>query len=275
MTRAAIAALCVLALAGCSSFPFSGKGESARTPITARPASGPVVESHVAKDSRVIASADRIDAATTEPAIAAETAEIRDAVASAPAINLQPLVNEFNRALDARDREIDRLREAVTAAQNKELVYQARGLTIVGFGCLAAFGLGIAFGGGVVAAMKLWPVAVIGVGCLGLAQIVAHPWFMRGVLATGTLGLAWLVYYVIDRHKAGRLRASVDRKLEVLREVVPVLDDAYDSAADSVKAFLDASIFDRLSRKFSPAHKAAVHEVRAAQQQQPTVSTTQ
>ncbi len=248
-------------LSGCKSVDRPEAREFAR----ADPA--PVIASQGEREVRVLASADRIDAVAksapeVQPALESETSEIRAAVASAPAEDVTLLIATFEGQLDDREREIERLSAQVKQLINQELRWQARGLTGLGIALVLAFGVSVAFGGGLVAAAKTWPIALMGVGCLGLAQIVAHPWFMPSIAGLLALGAGYAIYYVFDRHREGRLKSSLEKKASLLRKIVPVLDEARESASDTVRSVLENGVFARLSQRMNREDKVTVHEVR-------------
>lgn len=252
--------LAVLLLAGCKSQPVPPR-------VFDRPDAAPVTGALAERDVRVTTAADRIDAAVAAvPEVKArvepETVEIRAAVASAPAEDVSALIKTFESQLDNREREIARLEAQNQKLLDRELVFQARGLTGLGIALVLAFGVSVAFGGGLVAAAKTWPIAVMGVGCLGLAQIVAHPWFMPSMAGLLALALGYTIYYVYDRHREGRLKGSLEKKAALLRKIVPVLDDAYEHGAETMREVLDHGVFDKLSKQLNREEKALVHEVR-------------
>jgi hypothetical protein len=61
----------------------------------------------------------------------------------------------------------------------------------------------------------------------------------------------------------GRLREALAKREALLKSVVPVLDEAYESASDSLKEALDSTIFNRLAAVFSKDQKAEIHRLRA------------
>jgi len=221
----------------------------------------------VDKDVRVVEAADRIDqvAATApdvQPAIKVETQAIRTAVATAPAEDVNALIATFEGQLDARESEINRLLGQIEKLQDQELRWQARGLTGLGIALVLAFGVSVAFGGGLMAAAKTWPIAVMGVGCLGLAQIVSHPWFMPTMAGLLALGFGYVIYYCYDKHRDGKLKTMIQRKAAVLDKVVPVLDHARKHASKTMREVLDGGVFGQLSNLMSDDEKAVVKQVR-------------
>jgi hypothetical protein len=249
--RIAIAALVLLAATGCQR-----GGVTLTPPVNA----APMLAGQEGKDRAIISEAAKIDAIA--PAAKPHTDAQRAAVAAAPAADVARIVAAFEAKAKADAATIAKLTATITDLENQALREQARWLTWTGVALLAAFGLSLLVGQ-LAAAVKTWPLALLGVGCFGLAQLISHPWFLRGFILLLIAAVAYSAYYVFDRHKEGRLRRSLEKKADVLKQIVPVLDDAYDSAADSVKQALDANIFGRLSSVFSREQKAVVHEVRA------------
>jgi hypothetical protein len=250
-TRIVIAALVLLAATGCQR-----GGVTPAPPVNA----APVIAGQEGKDRAIISEAAKIDAIA--PAAKPHTDAQRAAIAAAPAADVARIVAEFESQIGQLVRSNADKDAQILAAKNQALREQARWLTWTGVALLAAFGLSLLVGQ-LAAAVKTWPLALLGVGCFGLAQLISHPWFLRGFILLLIAAVAYSAYYVFDRHKEGRLRRSLEKKAEVLTQIVPVLDEAYDSAADSVKQALDANIFGRLSSVFSKEQKSLVHQVRA------------
>jgi len=256
-TRIVIAAFLLFAATGCQR-----GGVTPTPPVNA----APVLKDQENKDRTVTKEADAIDKKVAGTPVAddvkASTDAQRAAVAAAPAADVARIVAAFEAKAKADAATIAKLTATITDLENQALREQARWLTWTGVALLAAFGLSLLVGQ-LAAAVKTWPLALLGVGCFGLAQLISHPWFLRGFILLLIAAVAYSAYYVFDRHKEGRLRRSLEKKAEVLTQIVPVLDEAYDSAADSVKQALDANIFGRLSSVFSKEQKSLVHQVRA------------
>jgi hypothetical protein len=226
------------------------------------------------KDADIATEANGIAARSTDaPFVAASAARILDVLRLSPwaktEATINALVTERDAALaaaktqgDADAATIAGLRKEIDELKNQALREQARWLTWTGVGLFAAFGVSLIIGQ-LAAAAKTWPLALLGAGCFGLAQLISHPWFLRSFVGLLVAGVAYSAYYVFDRHREGRLRRSLEKKADVLKQIVPVLDDAYDSAADSLKQALDANIFARFSAVLDRDQKATVHQVRA------------
>jgi len=247
----------MLMLSGCAQGPVS---------LVERPETAGTMAQHELKDSVVLTEADAIDAIA--PAAKPHTDAQRQAVAAAPAEDLQPLFDQFNAVIDQQQKRIAQLEGENDDLRNQALREQARWLTWSGVSLLAAFGVSMLFGGGLAAAFKTWPLAVLGAGCFGLAQLISHPWFLRGFVALILLGLGYAVYYVWDRHNEGRLKESLQKKAKALEAIVPALDESYDTAADVVREALQVHVFDRLSKVMDRSDKAVVLEVKADQKKE-------
>lgn len=237
------------------------------TPVTPpRVESAPTVAAQENKDVRILTSADKIDVAVKdtppEQIVRTETAVIRQAVAEAPAADVAKLAAAFEVAIKALEKQNASLLVQIEKERTRALREQVRYLNIAGMGLVAAFGISIFFGS-LTAMAKTWPLLLLAAGCFGLAQVVGHPWFMRGFLGISALGLGYLVYWVIDRHRQGRLQQAIAKRADKLKEMVPVLDEAYENAGDDLKKALDSKIFDRLSAIWSKEDKAVIHQVRA------------
>jgi hypothetical protein len=251
----------VLVLAGCKAVPVPSR--PSLPPVD----TAPVIAGQEGKDRAILSEAAQIDAIA--PQAKPHTDAQRKAIEDNPAADVARIVAEFqarDKLRDAADKEtaaiIAGLRKEIEDLQNQALREQARWLTWSGVALLAAFGVSLLFGQ-LAAAVKTWPLALLGVGCFGLAQLISHPWFLRSFIGLLIAALAYAAYYVYDRHKEGRLKRSLEKKADVLKQIVPVMDSAYESAEASVKDALDAKIFDRLSSIFSNEQKATVHALRA------------
>jgi chemotaxis protein histidine kinase CheA len=156
----------------------------------------------------------------------------------------------------------------ISSIQSGWIHHQILLLNIAGFLCILIVGLGVGFGG-LAGVRVVWPFLVIGLMCLGLAQIVAQPWFKWACLTTGLVGFGVVIWWVWDHYKQGNLAIAATAKVSqvsgVVNAVVPVLDQAYDAADGPTKDFLDKIIFDPLSKAMDASSKAVIHQTRAAQ----------
>jgi len=80
----------------------------------------------------------------------------------------------------------------------------------------------------------------------------------------------WFAVWAYRHQRRGdlaqELAVRTGKVAAVAKTAVPVLDAAYEEADESVRAWLDAHVFDRLSSAMGKEEKAAVHEVRAEAQ---------
>lgn len=202
--------------------------------------------------------------------LAGEVATLRDRADKAEA--------ERDRAelalIEAGRKGAEALARAVDAERKGVLRSQVARLSWIGIGCVAgaaaAVGLGIAFGG-VLALRRVGPASVglgiVGMGCLGAAQIIGSRWFLPAVGIAGAGCLAWFAVWAWRHQKRGdlaqELAVRTGKVAAVAKTAVPVLDAAYEEADDSVRAWLDANVFARLGSLMNREEKATVHEIRA------------
>ena len=164
----------------------------------------------------------------------------------------------------------------IEAAHNEVMRQQVAWFNRIGAGCealaIAAIGLAFFFGG-LLALRKVAPVSaflsVSGLLCFGLAQIIGLPWFKWACLGSVAIVVAWVGVWLYRHYKQGDLKQEADARLgkvtATLGAVVPVLDQAYENADQTVRDLLDKTIFNRLSdvMKSIPEAKATIHEIRA------------
>jgi len=235
-------------------------------PVPPRIDAAPTLTAQADKDTKILASADNIDTAVKgtppEAPVKAETAAIRVAIQTAPAADVTKLVISFESAIKTLESQNTKLLEQLNAERQRAMREQSRTLNWAGFGFLAMFGISLVFGH-LAAAMKTWPLIILGAGCFGLAQLISHKWFLPSFAALAALGIGYTVYWVIDRHRQGRLQQALEKRVNVLKQTIPVLDQAYDEATDEVKKLMDRSIFDRLSDVMTAEEKAEIHHLRA------------
>ena len=265
-----------------------------------------LVESGRAAEARanaeVAAGQGRDDAVRIAELQATATSERARADAAVAAYAAQAEKNhiENQKAIDAALAKAKKAREELDNAVLKD---QIAWCNKIGF---SALGIAVAllagawfFGGGLLGLKKLGPVVAlvgfVGVSSLWLARILGNPWFMP-VLTFLILGvLTWIAVWMVRHYRqkdlAAELQARTAKLAAVAKDVVPVLDAAYengretvDQLAERVKAkvkalradgiataqdVLDELVFDRISSKMDVATKATVKEIRAI----PAVST--
>ena len=161
-------------------------------------------------------------------------------------------------------------------ADDETMKMQVRALDTAAVACLVLFGLGLGFGGAV--GLKFtWPFGVIAALCFGLAQLISQWWFMYACGAAVLIGMGCVGWWAWRHYKLGDLKAQAEAKANtlnnVLGQVVPVLDNAYDNAKEDEKKVLDHVIFEPLSQSMNRDEKTLIHQVRAVAPQGVPVPT--
>jgi len=165
--------------------------------------------------------------------------------------------------------------QAKLAVQKEQVADLNRAAAICAALAAATLGLAVAFGG-IAALKKVFPFVVLciigALMCYGLAQIVSQWWFKWAVLAGLGVILALSAWWVWRQSNQGTLRVEAEKKAAkfkaVLGDIVPVLDDAYESAEATGKEVLDRLVFDKLSGtpdkegRMATENKAVIHEIR-------------
>ena len=234
-------------------------GCQATRPIHRAPAldSTPVVSAFEERDVTVLGAAERIDTTVEstpyETPVKTETDTIRRAVEKTSASNVAELAKSFTVITEQMQKQIDRLEKQLDEERNRAMRAQSDKLNWAGLGFLALFGL--SFFAGPAAALKTWPLAVLGGGCLALSQIVSSPWFARGGAILIGVALIYFIWWVYDRHKQGRLEAALQKRVALFKKIVPVIDNASDEARSALK-----SAFKEV---MSDDDKAEIHAIKA------------
>ena len=227
-------------------------------------------------------------------AIATSERARADAAVAAYAAQAEKNRIENQKAIDAA---VAQAKQAIYDRDNAVLKDQIAWCNRIGF---SALGIAVAllagawfFGGGLLGLKKLGPVVAlvgfVGVAALWLARILGNPWFMP-VLTLLILGVltwiaVWMVHHYRQKDLAAEVQARTAKLAAVAKDVVPVLDAAYengretvDQLAERVKAkvkalradgvataqdVLDELVFDPISSKMDATTKATVKEIRA------------
>jgi len=104
--------------------------------------------------------------------------------------------------------------------------------------------------------------------CAGLAQIVGLWWFKWAILGSTLAALAVAGWWAYSKYRNGLLREAAEQQAArltgVAKNVIPVLDRAYEEASQDGRKLLDELIFTPLSGKMDRTEKATVHEIRAS-----------
>jgi hypothetical protein len=245
--------LCV-ALTGCGTKPV-------HRPVQTAKETGKIVSDHKIKDAVIVKEADAIDAIA--PEAKPHTDAQRAAVIAAPAEQIAGLA----RTIASLESTVTKQAERIAALQDAELRAQVNTMRWFGFGCiLAAAALGYA-------RQIQFAVLAAGSGFLSLAlaqlwaSVASHPAFkptIGGLVVLGLVGFGWAAFHA---YKKGDLAKKTEREAarlkDTLSRVVPVLDDAYDNASDSIRGLLDEKIFKALGNRMSDEHKSVIKELRA------------
>ena len=108
-----------------------------------------------------------------------------------------------------------RVKKAEDDRKNAELREQVKWLRIIGICCLlAAIGIGVATNG-----MQIVKSAVFGgfaLLCFGLAQIVAHPWFMPAVVIAVVCAVGCGIYWLVVERRGATTRDGYQRTIAAL-----------------------------------------------------------
>ena len=305
------------------------------------------------QEAQALASAERSrqagDSAGADAAILALATQARTDAADLATLRQRAAQAEAARdaaqaaLIRAGEQGAQRLAQALDKERRGVLAGQVAKLSWIGIACCAgaaiALGAGIAIGG-VAALRRVGPAAVVlgivGLGCLGAAQIIGARWFLPVVGACGGGAVLWFAVWAYRHQRRGDLaqelatrsgkvaavaktavpvldaayeeadageaegtkqcergggavlwfavwayrhqkRGDLAQELAVrsgkvaavAKTAVPVLDKAYEEADDSVRAWLDAHVFNRLSdlMRSTPEMKATVHAIRAEAKQ--------
>ena len=234
-----------------------------------------------------LASAERSrasgDASGADAAILALTSQARTDAAELTVLRQRAAQAERDRdaaqaaLIRAGEQGAKRLADALDKERKGVLRSQVAKLSWIGIACCAgaalALGAGIAIGG-VAALRRVGPAAValgvVGLGCLGAAQIIGARWFLPAVGIAGGGAVLWFAVWAYRHQRRGdlaqELAVRTGKVAAVAKTAVPVLDAAYEEADAGVKAWLDEHVFARLSSAMGKEEKAAVHAVRAEAQ---------
>lgn len=202
----------------------------------------------------------------------------RDAARAAEKAALESFQRQLEDNRRANQKALDELearhRRELDDAHQQVLKDQVAWLNRAAAGCAAlavlSFGLAAAFGG--LASLRLvGPFsAILGFAalcCFGLAQVVGQWWFKWAILGVVALALGLAAWWVLRKQREGTLKADLEDKAGslqgLLRQVVPVLDRAYETADAAGKELLDRTIFQPLSSTMDREEKALVHNLRA------------
>lgn len=262
--KAALSIVLALALAGCNT-----KRSQPAQAIPSAPIPAPVLAAHHEREAIQFKAAESIDVAVTgtqvETPVKAETAKIVQANKTASAGQLDELVGAFTAANKAQAAEIKRQAEEVTelkkqveALKDAEMKTQARTLRWFGLGAIAIAALL-----GYARQIQFAAIAgLVGLGSLGLAQLVTQPWFMPAVTALCAIILTAVGVVIYRSLKNGTLASKAQQEAKEIREalavIVPVLDEAKTKLGES---FVHA-VLDPLSKRMDWSEKQVIKSIR-------------
>lgn len=241
----AIFAIALLFLAGCNT----------RKEPVAPVVSAPVLANQHEREKVQAQAVQTIDATVAgtqvEQPVKVETAKIVKANADAPASQVDSMVKAY-------EAQIERLKEQVEAAKNAELRTQARTLRWFGLGALAVAALL-----GYARQIQFAAISgLVGIGSLGLAQLVTQPWFMPAVTAVSGLILVAVGIVIYRSLKQGTLASKAKHEAEQIKEalavIVPVLDEAKSKLGDAFKS----NVLDELSKRMDWSEKQVIKSIR-------------
>jgi len=244
-------------LTGCASAPALRKSP--------RPDPTPVIAAHTQKDAAITDSAGRIDELAKPTPIAApvraETDRIREQIAHAPASDIATITHAYARELDSRDGAIAALQTRLDKEELKARRAYKRWLYGAASALFLAFAVSILFGKAAALA-RTWPLGLLGLGAITLAQILETTWFQIGSLIVMAAAITYLTVWVIQKHRDGTLAQKSTARLHALSKIVKDLDQAYENAGEDVKRLLDRNLFENWSRTFTTEEKAEIHDIR-------------
>lgn len=256
--------LCLL-LTGCPSNPVNNH-TPAPTQLT-----GELGTKHITKETTIGKAADSIEttnqAKYKDAVITENVTTIKTEIKNAPT---QELLTAAKNDAANKDATIKALEEQITKlnAFVKKLqdLISSRQVWFfnIGGGALLALAGAAAYFGRVQWALIL---GALGLGCLGVAQLVGLVWFKYVVFSLGALGFIAIVVALImdaNKHKA---HVSVDQEAtdyySVLTKMIPAFDKAYANATPEQQKWLKENLLTELSGKYSDPDKALIHTIRA------------
>jgi len=244
----------LLAMAGCQT--------GNKQPIPSAPSPAPVIASNQEREAVQFKAAEVIDVTvkgtSVETPVKAETAKIVKANQSAPASGIETLVKAYEATIEGQAKEIEKLSKQVESLKDAEMKAQARTLRWFGLGALAVAALL-----GYARQIQFAAIAgLVGLGSLGLAQLVTQPWFMPAVTAVSGIILVSVGVVIYRSLKQGTLASKAQQEAKEIKEalavIVPVLDEAKGKLGD-VFTF---HVLDPLSKRMDYAEKQVIKSIR-------------
>jgi len=217
--------------------------------------SAPVLASQHEREKVQQQAVQTIDATVAgtqvEQPVKVETAKIVKANTDAPASQVDSMVKAYAA-------EIEKLKEQVEAAKNAELRTQARTLRWFGLGAIAVAALL-----GYARQIQFAAISgLVGLGSLGLAQLVTQPWFMPAVTGVCAIILVAVGVVIYRSLKQGTLASKAADEAQQIKEalavIIPVLDDAKSKLGDAFKS----NVLDELSKRMDWSEKQVIKSIR-------------
>jgi hypothetical protein len=252
--RMAFLSVILLALAGCQT--------GNKQPVPSAPSPTPVISGHQEREAVQFKAAEAIDVTvkgtSVETPVKAETAKIVKANQSAPASGIETLVKAYEATIDGQSKEIEKLSKQVEALKDAEMKTQARTLRWFGLGAIAIAALL-----GYARQIQFAAIAgLVGLGSLGLAQLVTQPWFMPAVTGVCAIILVAVGVVIYRSLKQGTLASKAADEAQQIKEalavIIPVLDDAKSKLGDAFKS----NVLDELSKRMDWSEKQVIKSIR-------------
>jgi uncharacterized protein YjeT (DUF2065 family) len=248
--------LAIFLLTGCPSI----RGKVTQSNQAILPA--PVLASQHEREKVQFKAAEAIDVTvagtSVEVPVKAETAKIVQANQSAPASGVETLVNAYETTIKAQVKEIEELKKQVEAAKNAELKTQAATLRWFGLGAIAIAALL-----GYARQIQFAAIAgLVGLGSLGLAQLVTQPWFMPAVTAVCGIILVAVGFVIYRSLKDGTLSDKAKAEAAEIKEALSVIVPVLDEAKAKLGEVFTANVLDPLSKRMDYAEKQVIKSIR-------------
>lgn len=249
-----ISFLALVCLSGCNTH----RKESPKTVI----ASAPVIASQHERERVQDQAVQTIDATVAgtqvEQPVKVETAKIVKANADAPASQVDSMVKAYEATIKAYVAEIEKLKEQVEAAKNAELRTQARTLRWFGLGALAIAALL-----GYARQIQFAAISgLVGLGSLGLAQLVTQPWFMPAVTAVSAIILVAVGVVIYRSLKQGTLTSKAQHEAQQIKEALAVIVPVLDEAKSKLGEAFTTHVLDPLSKGMDYDEKQVIKKIR-------------
>ena len=226
------------------------------------PSPAPVLAAQAEREQVQFKAAEVIDVTVTgtqiETPVKTETAKIVAANKAAPVTQIDALVKSYERTIEANQTEITKLKAAVEAAKNAELKTQAATLRWFGLGAIAVAALL-----GYARQIQFAAISgLVGLGSLGLAQLVTQPWFMPAVTAVSGVILVAVGVVIYRSLKQGTLTSKAQHEAQQIKEALAVIVPVLDEAKIKLGEAFTTHVLDPLSKRMDWSEKQAIKQIR-------------